>query len=330
MTILTMQIWLALPACLLLQEIFPSDSFVYPARHPKVVSQWQALGKLTLLDLSGNSNEKEEIETLGEKKRGGFLPFFGRKVKNEEGKLKTADDSPLEVERTPVARSSSQETTPIASKSGKDGLSKDPVETAKLLRAQAERARLEAERMDAELTLSKIEKLEKQLAHARAKGESVEDLQRQMDNLQAKLRGEPPKPIISPKKGDGKTITSSTSSSVNNYGSPPSSDGKTSNTPGGMMSSALRAAIPTSEIMSRKEFAEDLENFQRAPAFLKKILASLVEVEYETVEDINATEVALRFIMMKNSDFGYSSLPKPSFTQKQIEERIMELKETSD
>ena len=39
----------------------------------------------------------------------------------------------------------------------------DPVEKAKKLKAQAQRARLEAERMDAELTLDKINRLEKEM-----------------------------------------------------------------------------------------------------------------------------------------------------------------------
>jgi hypothetical protein len=53
---------------------------------------------------------------------------------------------------------------------------------------QAQKARLEAERMDADLTLRKITWLE--CALAKAKGpDSVEKLQRDMAALQAKLTG---------------------------------------------------------------------------------------------------------------------------------------------
>ena len=64
------------------------------------------------------------------------------------------------------------------------------------MKAQAERMRLEAERMDAQLTLDKIERLEVELKQAKKKGESVDELQREMEALQAKMRGEAPKPII--------------------------------------------------------------------------------------------------------------------------------------
>jgi hypothetical protein len=76
----------------------------------------------------------------------------------------------------------------------------DPISNAAALRAQALRIRLEADKLDAKLTLDKIARLERELAVAKRKGDATDDLTRDMENLQRKMRGEPPIPIVlSPK-----------------------------------------------------------------------------------------------------------------------------------
>jgi hypothetical protein len=189
-----------------------------------------------------------------------------------------------------------------------------PVEIAKALRAQAARARLEAERMDAELTLEKIEKLERELVRAKTKGDSVEDLQRQLDNLQAKLRGEPPKPVVAPKPTESKKVETAVKaiSNVDIY-SP--------STPSTIFPNARSNLINLefSDLNATMKFVED------SPGFIKKLLASLLEMDYDTMSDLNSTELGIRVNMLTQGDYSYSSLGKPTFTQEEIGEAVKKI-----
>merc|ERR1719215_452753 len=80
-----------------------------------------------------------------------------------------------------------------------------PVEKAELLRKQATRTRLEAERMDVELTLQKISALEKALQNSKT-NDDKEIIQSQIDMLTKKLN--PPEP----KATRTESVTSSKSS----------------------------------------------------------------------------------------------------------------------
>ena len=142
------------------------------------------LGRNNPLFLFGKDNDEEKERGDREKKRS-KIPFFGRRSKSKEG-----EDEPQKIpEPTTVAAATPRGMRPPKAKK-KESPSADD------LRLMAERARLEAERLDAELTLSKIEKLEQQLLKSKKESGDdsaavVEDLQRQLDALQAKLRGEP-------------------------------------------------------------------------------------------------------------------------------------------
>ena len=138
-----------------------------------------------------NSSIKESESGDREKKRS-KIPFFGRLTRSRDG----VKEQKEEQEQQP--------SEPIAVTATASGLrppkpkKKDPP-NAKDLKLMAERARLEAERLDAELTLSKIEKLEKKLVKSKkeseggseSNGDIVDDLQYQLDVLQAKLNGNP-------------------------------------------------------------------------------------------------------------------------------------------
>lgn len=135
----------------------------------------------------------------------------------------------------------------------------DPVSRAAALRAQAERMKLEAERMDAELTLEKISRLERQLATAQRKGESTDEILKEMEVLQRKIRGDPPEvaplPPVSTSMGRAKKTSDDDS--------PPGSGGSP-------------LASPPSEPLtpfSQEAFDDILEEFEILPSFVKMVLA---------------------------------------------------------
>jgi hypothetical protein len=276
--------------------------------------------------------ETDNENKAGAPKKSGFLPFFSRMIGPQAAKAMEAvssnDSESSGLDVAPVATAVMAEKKKTMAAKTVATTQQSPADMAKSLREQAERARLEAERMDAELTLSKIERLEKQLAQAKAKGDSVDDFQRQMDNLQAKLRGEAPKPIIVPKPTPAKKATTDNSKIL--MTSKPTIDVK-------MGESGKIISIEVSgmksrggqELISGEDLEEIKKNYDKGPGFIKKIIASMVEMDYNNINDINSTELALRTVMMKNGDFSYSSLPQPTFTQAQIDEAAAALKEDS-
>jgi hypothetical protein len=287
--------------------------------------------------LESKDEENDNENKAGAQKKSGFLPFFSRMIGPQAAKPKEAvssnDSESSGLDVAPAATAvMAEKSKPMAAKTVAN-TQQSPAEMAKSLREQAERTRLEAERMDAELTLSKIERLEKQLAQAKAKGDSVDDFQRQMDNLQAKLRGEAPKPIQVPKPTPAKNPVSSSASTDNRkilMTSKPTIDVKMGES--GKITSIEVSGLKSregQELISGEDLEEIKKNYDKGPGFIKKIIASMVEMDYNNINDINSTELALRTVMMKNGDFSYSSLPRPTFTQAQIEGAAAALKEDS-
>lgn len=185
----------------------------------------------------------------------------------------------------------------------------DPISNAAALRAQAARIRLEAEKMDAQLTLEKIARLERELARAQTKGDNTDDLTREMENLQRKIRGEPPIPVVlSPQKA---TLTSK-SSSISTVASAASAS-----------TTSTRKYSPPAEPVapfSKAEFERTLRDFDRFPSYLKVLAAKSVGMQPMSVRDINATEYAIRSEKQQRLDFSFlSDVPPPSFTTEEIE-----------
>lgn len=228
---------------------------------------------------------------------GGLLPFFANKEETqveEPAATATAVQEKPVVSATPAKR---PQRVPVPEET-------DPVKRAEALRAQAERARLEAEKMDAELTLAKISKLERDMAkavEANDDADTIRSLQAQMDALQAKMRGETPPPVVIPKadKNNGASSTTITTSN---------------------------STVATYEVdlgsFSDTDFDELVSTFENSPAFLKKLFARMTEIEYDTVDSINATEVASRMMQMQRMDFSYSNRPAPEFSQQDIQKAI--------
>lgn len=260
-----------------------------------------------------NKDTDTNESDAGEKKRS--IPFFGRLKQKVEQKSDASIQKNETGEPPVVTKRLNTVNPPILLQQQQP---EDPVEQAKSLRAQAQRARLEAERMDAELTLTKIERLERQLKNAKTKGEAIEELQRQLDNLEAKLRGEPPKPVL-PKEPSNTKVEQSRMASVTpriqttDLSPSPKSEEKTAMT------------LDLNDYLSSGSFEETKRIVDNSPNFLKKLLASMVEVDYDRGTDVNTTQLALRMLMVRDGDFSYSDLPKPSFTETQIEETIRRL-----
>lgn len=181
------------------------------------------------------------------------------------------------------------------------------------LQAQAAKTRLEAEKLEAELTLEKIQKLETALQKAAARPENrerLEELQKQMELLESKLLSNKPKETHKKEVVQQKSSTTSSSKDDDDNNS----------------SSTTVAKIVVVPPPDQEDYQDLIELFQESPNFMKKALATQVEIEdFESVEDLNATEIALRLEQMNRLDFSYSKRPKPTFTSSQIREKQEEL-----
>jgi len=247
-------------------------------------------------------DESSNSESTEPRKRS--VPFFGRLGKQKQDSV--AETSTPVIEK-PVVTTVGTLTVP-----SKEPL--DPIEQAKLLRAQAERTRLEAERMDVSLTLSKIDRLERQLKDARKKGEAIDELQRQLDNLQAKLRGEAPKPAVAlPLKSQVKEKESIKVAEVVEVEKSTKKD----------RDSSKPLNLP--RVLGNHDFEEMKWLVQNSPGFVQKLIAGVVEVDYESGGDVNLTEVVTRLTMAENGDFSYSRLSKPTFTEDEIQSALKQV-----
>jgi hypothetical protein len=326
----------ALSGYLLLQA-FLTDTEAFSPNHKRTQITQQPTTQSSLYFFGRNKDDNKDEKSEETTEKGGLLPFFGRRAKPEEAKQNVGDTkSEQPVAATPVTTAVKAE--PVATPAPAIVSPPKPAnaqEVAKSLRARAERMKLEAERMDAELTLEKIEKLERQLAKARTKGGAVDDLQRQMDNLQAKLRGEAPKPVLEPKREVTKKEAPLKPKSSDTT-PPPAKKSEESifmdrfSKPAAMLDTIKEINTSTLMDSASEDFEEILEELNESPSFLKKIMAATVEVDYDMIDDLNVTEIAVRFSMLRSGDYSYSTQPKPTFSQKEIEEEAKNLEDALD
>jgi hypothetical protein len=276
----------------------------------------------------GDSNDPKDVSN----DKRPFYARFGRKAEapgkeGEEDTLAVAsvatetlvDPTPVPSRPEPWAPPQTQSSTPSPKQE-----SLSPAEKAAAMRAQAEKMRLEAERMDVELTLKKITKLERELTYAKAKetkGEgadldsSVADLRRELEILANKMNGDaPPKasatvaarrPVVEMKERavGGNAVTTSAQKGP---------------------SEKMKNII---EPFSETAFQETLEAIKDGPPFFTKTLATQVGMEFNDVKDVNTTELALRLDKMNRLDFSYSDLPRPTFSQTEIDRKMEMMKE---
>jgi len=174
----------------------------------------------------------------------------------------------------------------------------DPIRRAETLKAQAKRMKLEAERMDAELTLKKIGRLERELAAVQLKGNSTDDIVKEIDLLQRKIRGEPPQMVPLPA-----AVTSADAS--------PSYSPK-----------VYSESDPQMDSFNSDYFDRALKSFCALPSSQKIVLARSVGLRSFREGGINATKVALRLEKQGRVDFSLLTNipPPPDFTEQEIKQ----------
>ena len=238
------------------------------------------------------------------------VPFFARLTRRNK-----SSNAPEVATRT-ITKSSTASSLDTSSPSKKvyvETLS--PLEKAKALKAQAQRTRLEAEKMDVMLTLEKIEKLETKInTKAVSDDQDLEDeLKKQIQALKLKLGGDT-------KKEENQDGTRTTNTNLQSTHDVPKKD----------LDSVLSAVVNEArtnevyETMSSKEIQEKIEKFNAAPKFMQDLVVKAAGME---TENLNATALVLKMYDDEKSVRveAINGVPAvnanvPEFTQEQIDE----------
>lgn len=237
-------------------------------------------GAITMETNTVDVDVESEEDAPKESKRRSFrsrLPFFASRVKSS---TTTATDS---TDSTTTSVTTSTTTSTATSKTSKD----DPVALAKELKRQAIKARLEAEKLDAQLTLKKIHVLEQKLSSASDKkedsntnDENIEDLLSQITVLKQKLTGEAPKDTTVTSTANTTAVaTAPTETKKETIIATPSS---TISTPEPTSKASTMTPLSTEELKSREEA------FLKTPKFLRDITAKAAGFDLSTDSNITA------------------------------------------
>lgn len=192
----------------------------------------------------------------------------------------------------------------------------DPVAYAKELKRQALKVRLEAEKMDAILTLEKISSLERQLEKESVKdkdSEVMQDIQNQIAILTKKLNVE--------------NIDATTNNSNSDSGtSDTSTKNKDETSEGDGTSLTITAAQPIEDKesigapdLSSEELADRTAEFLKAPTFLRQLTAKAAGFQ----DDSNVTAVVEKLFLDENS-FMQSQENKKGDSMTDIADNISE------
>ena len=267
---------------------------------------WQNKKNKEDIDNDSDISSETLVEVVSESKTptdsDAGVPFFARLMNGNDNAIpeKDAIDTTPIFTTTTTSISSTTVNVPIQElpKQVKpEPLS--PLEQAKALKAQAQRARLEAEKMDAQLTLSKISKLEQEMATAKSKGNSVDDLLNSMDILQRKMRGESPLPIAP-------TV------------SPPATKPYTATY---QSNTKTESQIEFSDTIDQSIIDQKKMEFDQFSDEFKLVIANMVGMNVNSASEINVTEYALRSSRIDANDYTVmkTNTPAPSFSKSEIE-----------
>eukprot|EP00978_Attheya_sp_CCMP212_P037481 scaffold177058_cov49-Attheya_sp.AAC.2 len=248
----------------------------------------------------GNSTKSEDNTENSNKEESG-LPFFAASNENvsDNGDSSTEVLAVASTITTTATTPTEEKSAPPATEEELDPIAKALAE-AKVLKASAQRVRLEAERLDARLTLDKITKLETELGSNSItnKPDRASEIQNQMDLLQRKLRGEsapspPPKTLISKSVGDGVTTVSSAAMNTES------------------ISSKLLLGQTSKNVKTLEgvELEKRVEEFQNAPAFFRNMVARSAGMNPES---LNATALILK--LYQDEQLGSASAIEGIFT----------------
>jgi protein-arginine kinase activator protein McsA len=255
-----------------------------------------------------NTNQDDETTESNNFKNKASMPFFAKVVgRNVEKQLpETKNESnPLPEEKKQLS----------------------PVEQAKALRDQAEKARLEAEKLDIILTLEKIEKLEKQLASKIVKEDpsKAEDVKKQIQILKAKLDGDKKTndyvKHIEDTKNEIFINENSTAVDVAPVPNKKDLDAVLESVVAQSKAKVANDALSLSDIESR------VQHFNDAPQFMKELV---VKANGMDINNLNITELVIKMyedeksFNVQNSASDYVKVPE--FTQEQIDEVLEAVK----
>lgn len=264
---------------------------------------------------------KEEQDDKSDSEGDKSVPFFSRLLKRtesqEDEQASTEDVSFVATATVDPPRSSKKDTDrskPIRLASlfrQKEEEPKEltPVEKAQLLKNQAAKTRLEAEKMDAELTLAKIARLEKQVAAAQRKGESTEDLMREVGLLQQKM-------ITLSQESSGQTKEPSTPTTT------------AANSPS---VSSEEEQTPSSEATDPNVSFAEGESEAGARVLDRSLRETTDESESATVAMESAlVETTTAAAVPKSDSAGSASSGNPAFDQKVFDEALREFTDMPD
>jgi hypothetical protein len=311
---------------LLFLRLRVNHAFVVPAQRSTIAltsstSRLTRSNPTTELFFSTNNNDENiTIDDESDKSDGKFNRFkslLGRLLVKETPSSSTSslseedtsrDTSLLVVEKGEIDNNTSNK------KDEQKDEPLEPMEQAKRLRSAAEKARLEAERMDVALTLEKIARLEKELTKPNAE---VETLQQQLTALQRKLAQSS---SLSSTNGSHATITDSATSTET-----PKSDEKV--TPvkevRDFSSTELSKIV---EPVDEDDIQANIVILEKTPKFMLETLAAGSGEVPDENGAYNLTNVAIKLDQVRRYDFSNSPKPAPSFTAAQIKEKEEELK----
>lgn len=206
-----------------------------------------------------------------------------------------------------------------------------PQEQAEQLRAAAERTRLEAEKMEAVLSLEKIAKLEKELGSKAVEKDAdrAAQIRRDIDSLKRKLNGEDvapvpaPRPVKSVEEEESKTVGGAEKSGA------ASADRSSLVT----ATAVLEPEKKSYEPLPADELQKRVQKYEEAPKFMREIVARAAGIDFMDVSEVNTTALVTK---LHEDELKYLDIEKsvternqgdaaPNFSQEQIDAKVKEL-----
>lgn len=218
------------------------------------------------------------------------IPFFASRKKSDDDSDDDKDEKSHQKKETQVKEEKKE---------------MDSISYAKELKRQATKARLEAEKMDAQLTLQKISTLEKKLIQptdpkneSAKKKEEMKDIQNQIQLLKKKLEGET--------SGSPSRVTSSETSTSTITPDTSNVTGENVASPSTVSTTTIETEISTKatesnkilqiDLMSAEELEERTQAFLRLPKFIRNLTAKTAGFDsYD--ENSNVTAVIEKMYM---------------------------------
>ena len=205
-----------------------------------------------------------------------------------------------------------------------------PQEQAEQLRAAAERTRLEAEKMEAVLSLEKIAKLEKELGSKAVEKDAdrAAQIRRDIDSLKRKLNGEDVAPVPAPRPVKSVESELETDADAAEESGVASTDRSSLVTATAVLGPEKKSYEP----LPANELQDRVQKYEQAPKFMREIVARTAGVDFMDVSEVNATalvvklhEDELKYLDIEKSVAERNQGNDPNFSQEQIDAKVKEL-----